>query len=315
MQAAITGGTGFIGTHLLDALLDRGWKVRLLIHRRLPHVEGRIDKPEELKPLCQGAEIVFHLASAMGSAQLRPKEFYQINVEGTRALLQAARIAGVRRVVHVSSAGVLGAVPAGVIADENYPPRPITLYDQTKWRGENEALQAASFGQDVVIARPGWVYGPRDRRTLKLIKAIKKKKFFLVGSGCGRQSPVWVGDLIHGLLRLTQKGEKGRIYHLAGGEILSVKEMAETIAQALHVSLWPWALPVLPVKTGAYFLDFLGKAMRRELPFNLSRLSFFLHSKPLSIERARLELGYSPQVSFAPGISLAIRWYQENGWL
>lgn len=191
MRAAITGATGFIGSHLVDFLLEQGWKVRILRHLRPPHrrdvelFEGQIDQVQDLLSFCQGADFIFHLASAMGSAQLRGEEFYRINVEGTTALLEAARKSKVQRFLHVSSAGVLGAVPDGQVADENYPPQPITIYDRTKWMGETIALEAAKAGVDVIVVRPGWVYGPRDRRTLKLIRAIKKRVFFIVGNGSG----------------------------------------------------------------------------------------------------------------------------------
>jgi dihydroflavonol-4-reductase len=321
MRVALTGATGFIGSHLVDSLLERRWKIRIFRHLRSPHrseVEvftGRIDQVEDLLPFCEGADFVFHLASAMGSAQLEAKEFYRINVEGTKALLEAARKSGVKRFLQVSSAGVLGAVPEGFVADENYPPHPLTLYDRTKWLAEKLALEATRDGLDVVVVRPGWVYGPRDRRTFKLIRAIKRGLFFMAGDGRGRQTPVWVGDLIQGLLLAAEKGTRGEIYHLAGQEILRVKEMARQIASACQVKFRPISLPVLPLKLAACGLDQVGLWLRREMPLNSSRLSFFLHSKPLAIDKAQKELGYSPRINFSLGIIQAVSWYQEQGWL
>jgi len=321
MLAAVTGATGFIGSHLVDSLLERGWKIRILRHLRSPHrseVEiftGRIDQVEDLMPFCEAADCVFHLASAMGSAQLEVREFYRINVEGTKALLEAARKSGVKRFLQVSSAGVLGAVPEGVVADEKYPSHPLTIYDRTKWLAERLALEAARDGLDVVVVRPGWVYGPRDRRTLKLIRAIRKGFFLMAGNGQGRQTPVWIDDLIQGLLLAAEKGRKGEIYHLAGQEILRVKEMAREIASACKVKFRPISLPVFPLKLAALCLDRVGLWMGHEMPLNSSRLSFFLHSKPLAIDKARRELGYSPAINFRPGIMRAVNWYQERGWL
>jgi len=320
MQAAITGATGFIGSHLTDALLAQGWKVRILKHRRPSHrkevesLEGRIDLIDDLIPFCEGADLIFHLASAMGSAQIKARDFQRINLDGTRGLLEAARITRVPRVVHVSSAGVLGAVPEGVIADETFAPKPVTLYDKTKYLAEKLAVEASSY-LNIVVVRPGWVYGPRDRRTFKLIRAIKKKRFLMVGPGQGRQSPVWVSDLVQGLLLAAARGKAGAIYNLAAGEILTIKEMVTVIAAALGARLWPGSLPVWLAKISAFFLDQLGRLSRREMPLNSSRLSFFLHSKPLSISRAKEELGFAPQVLFRSGIPKAIRWYQEQGWL
>lgn len=321
MLIAITGASGFIGSHLIDSLLERGWKIRALIHLTPPHrpeieaVRGEINQVKDLRSLCDGADWVFHLASAMGSAQLKANEFYRINVEGTKALLRAAKEAGIKRFIHISSAGVLGAVSSGVIADEQYPPHPITIYDQTKAMAEAFALHEAKKGLDVVIVRPGWVYGPRDRRTLKLFRAIKKKFFFFVGDGQGRQTPIWIGDLIQGLMLAAEKGKKGEIYHLAGSEILTVKEMVEKIAQAMQVKLTSLHLPSLPLKLVALAFDRLGLWLHREMPINSSRLSFFLHSKPLAIEKAKKELGFKPKINFRTGLSLTVNWYIENRWL
>ncbi|MCX7975295.1 MAG: NAD-dependent epimerase/dehydratase family protein [Candidatus Aminicenantes bacterium] len=321
MRAAVTGASGFIGSHLIDSLLERGWRVKVFRHLRPFHrpdvdvFSGQIDRVDDLQPFCQDVDLVFHLASAMGSAQLPPEEFYRVNVEGTRAILQAAKKAGVKRFIHLSSAGVLGAVPENLIADENLLPRPITLYDQTKAKGEALALEASKEGLAVVVVRPGWVYGPRDRRTFKLFKAIKKRQFIIVGDGRGRQTPIWIGDLIDGLLLAAEKGRKGEIYHLAGKEILTVKEMVEMIAEALGVKLLPLHLPVWPTKWLALCFDKVGLWLHQEMPLNTSRLSFFLHSKPLAITKARKELGFNPQCPFKEGLSLTIKWYIDHGWL
>lgn len=321
MLAAITGATGFIGSHLVDSLLEQGWKVRILRHLRPPHrkevelFEGRIDQIKDLLSFCQGADTIFHLASAMGSAQLKGEEFYRINVEGTKALLEAAIKMKVPRFLHVSSAGVLGNVPHGIVADENYPPQPITTYDRTKWQGEKIALEAAQAGLDVVIVRPGWIYGPRDRRTLKLIRAIKKGVFFIVGNGRGRQTPLWIKDLIQGLLLAVEKGKRGEIYHLAGNEILMVKDMVKMIASALQVKFKPIHLPIFPIRIAASFFDQIGLLLGQEMPLNSSRLSFFLHSKPLAIEKARQELGFRPVSNFREGITQAVSWYRDQGWI
>lgn len=321
MQAAITGGTGFIGSHLVDSLLERGWQVRILRHKRLPHrkdvesIAGQVDRPEALYRLFSGADVVFHLASAMGAAQIGSRDFFRINVGGTEAVLQVARKIRVKRVVHVSSAGVLGAVPEGVIASEDFPPRPITVYDKTKWLAEKAALLAARKGQEVIVVRPGWVYGPRDRRTLKLIKAVRKKLFFLVNGGKSRQTPIWVQDLVEGMVAAAEKGRSGVVYHLAGAEILTVEQMAAAMAGCLQVKLRRWSPPLALLKLGASVGDGFGRLFQHEFPLTSARLSFFLHSKPLSINRAKEQLGFNPVTFFNEGIERAIRWYKESGWL
>ena len=163
MRAFLTGGSGFIGSHLIDALLEDGWRVAALSHRTPIQQSGRVEEIAsditDLRALESGmkdTDVVFHLASALGSSLINRQEFTRINAAGTEAVLEAARRARVPRVVHFSSAGVLGCVRDGDVADEGYPARPILAYDHAKYAGERAALRFAADGMDVVIGRPGW---------------------------------------------------------------------------------------------------------------------------------------------------------------
>jgi nucleoside-diphosphate-sugar epimerase len=319
--AFVTGGTGFIGRHLIPALAGRGWKVKVLVHEtELPArlgaevVSGDIRDRTILMSGCAGADTVFHLAAAVGSAVVDRSLFREVNVRGTEAVLDAAREAGVRRVVHVSSAGVLGAVEPGVVADETYAPRPRNLYDRTKLEAEQAAQRAAERGADVVIVRPGWVYGPGDRRTFKLIKAVDGGRLFLLAGTKGRQTPVHVDDLVAGLIAGAEKGAPGGLYHLAG-EVMPVEEMVAAIAAACGRRPPRFRLPKTPMVVAAVVLEAAFGLFRKEAPLNPGKLSFFLHPKAMSSEKARRELGFSPQRGFAEGMRLTVAWYRENGWL
>jgi dihydroflavonol-4-reductase len=322
MRAFITGGSGFIGGHLVDLLIKKGWDVRALVHRGPVHQEGGVKilrgdicNRAVLKDGLEGADVLFHLASALGSSAIGKDEFSRINARGTEAVLEAAREEKVKRVIHVSSAGVLGAVKKNDIAAENYSPDPIQVYDQTKLAGEKAALRFAEEGMDVVVIRPGWAYGPRDKRTFKLIKAICRKKFILVTKGEARQTPVYIDDLVEGILLAAEKGKKGSVYHLAGEEILTAREIAGVIASSCGRKVPRFRIPLLPARLAALILEKIFSPLRREPPLSRAKLSFFLHSKPLSIQKAKSELGFSPEVLFVQGIKLALSWYREQGWL
>jgi nucleoside-diphosphate-sugar epimerase len=322
MRAFITGGSGFIGSHLIDALIKKGWDVRALVHRGTILQQGKI---ETLKgDICdravlgeglKGTDIVFHLASALGSSVIGRDEFFRVNALGTEVVLEAAREQAVKRVIHLSSAGVLGAVKNGHIAAEDYFLRPNQVYDRTKLEGEKAALRFAGDGMDIVVIRPGWAYGPRDRRTFKLIKAICQRKFVLATKGEARQSPVYVDDLVRGILLAGEKGKRGEIYNLAGDEILMAREIVRVIASSCGTKIPRFRLPLLPARMSALILEKMFFPLRREPPLNRAKLSFFLHSKPLSIQKARRELAYSPEVDFGRGIKMALSWYKEEGWL
>ncbi len=317
----LSGGTGFVGRHLVRTIAGRGWEVRVLVHRtELPQQEGvaaingDIRDAAVLKSGCAGADTVFHLAAAVGSAVTDRSDFREVNARGTEAVLEAARAAGVRRVVHVSSAGVLSTVEPGVIADETYPPQPRNLYDRTKWESERAAQRAAERGADIVIVRPGWVYGPGDRRTFKLIKAVNDGRFFFLAGTKGRQTPIHVEDLVAGLLQSAEKGRRGELYHLAG-EVMPVEEMVAAIAAACGRPEPRFRLPKAPTVVAAAALEAIFGLFHKEAPLNRGKLSFFLHPKALSSEKARREIGFSPRRGFAEGMRLTVAWYRENGWL
>ena len=322
MRAFVTGGTGFIGGHLIESLVGRGFVVRALVHSNplcpydgVETVQGDICDRELLSKALKGTDILFHLASALGSSAIGRDEFQRINAQGTESVLESARSAGVSRIIHLSSAGVFGAVERGEVAAESSPPNPITVYDKTKLKGEEAALRFAREGLDVVVVRPGWAYGPRDKRTFKLIRAICRGRFVMATRGRGFQTPVYIDDLVKGILLAGEKGRKGEVYHLAGGEIMTVRGMAEEIATACGRKLPRFYLPLVPARLAALFLELAFAPLRREPPLSRSKLSFFIHSKPLSIDKARRDLGYAPEVDFRSGIAQTISWYRTQGWL
>jgi dihydroflavonol-4-reductase len=322
MLAFVTGASGFIGSHLVRTLKAGGWDVRAFVHRtplaEIPGVTsmtGDIRDSAALEAAMAGADVVFHLAAAVGSVVTDPHVFREVNVGGTEAVLAAALRVGARRIVHFSSIGVLGAVKPGDTAGEDYPPAPRTLYDRTKFEAELAVRRAAADGLDVVIVRPGWTYGPGDRRTLKFIRAVCCRKFALVAGAPGRQTPVYIDDLVVGTLLAAKKGRSGAVYHLAGDEILTVEEMARIVAAACGVAGPRLKLPKGLALTTAFILEKAFGLVKKETPLNRSKLAFFLDPKAMSSIRAKNELGYAPATDFRTGAARTIAWYRENGWL
>jgi dihydroflavonol-4-reductase len=322
MRAFLTGASGFIGTHLVDYLLEKKWQVRALLHQSQIHqqeeievLRGDVRDFQALREAFEETDVLFHLAASLGSALISEDEFYQINDLGTRNILKAAQAKNVKRIVHLSSAGVLGSVKKNEIAGEDYPLNPMSIYDKSKLEGEKVALRMAQEGMNIVVIRPGWVYGPGDRRTFKLIKSIANKKFALVTKGETCQTPIYIQDLLEGILLCAEKGSKGEIYHLSGGEVLRVREIVEIIASATGKKLFPFTLPLFPVRLAALSLEKTFILFRKEAPLNRAKLSFFIHPKPLSIKKAEEELGFAPQKNFKDGMALTVAWYRENNWL
>lgn len=322
MRAFITGASGFIGAHLVSRLLQDKWQVTILQHKTnleglqgYQAVQGDIRDPKTLKNVLKGTDVLFHLAAALGASQISKKEFSAINVQGTENVLQAAADASVGKVIHFSSAGVLGSVRGNRPVGETHTPSPLDVYDRTKLEGENIALRFATRGENVAVVRPGWVYGPGDRRTFKLIKAIASKKFLLLTKGSTCQTPVYIDDLVRGALLCASRAGSGEIYHLAGKEGLTVKEMAQTIAQAANVPLAQFPLPLFALKVAAWKIEKAYALFGKEAPLTRGKLAFFAHPKPLSIQKAVNELGYEPRWDFKKGMEAAVAWYREKGWL
>jgi len=322
MRAFITGASGFVGTHLVKKLLKNNWSVRILIHKNSIHDSkncevfvGDISEKNVLEDALRDVDVLFHLAAALGGSLIHKNEFFRINAAGTQNVLDTAFNAGVKKAVHFSSAGVLGAVKNNNVADEVYPANPISAYDQSKFEGEKIALNHAKEGKPVFVIRPGWVYGPGDRRTFKLIRAIARKKFVLVTRGLKHQTPVFIDDLLQGVLLCVERGRFGEIYNIAGDEVLSVRQMVENIAAATDSTIPKLTLPLFPMKVAAWKLEKAFRLFKKEAPLTTGKLAFFIHPKPLSIQKAARELGFVPQTLFQKGIAQTVNWYREQGWL
>jgi nucleoside-diphosphate-sugar epimerase len=321
-RALVTGAAGFIGSHLVRGLVRDGWQVRILSHTRTLDwpgecevFQGDITDPASLQEPMERVETVFHLAAALGASQLDRRGFAQVNVIGTANLLSAAREHGAARFVHFSSAGVLGRVAPEKTADEETACRPQNIYDRTKLEAERRVLGTAADGLKVVVVRPGWVYGPGDRRTFKLIRAIARRRFMLVTRGRAWQTPVFVDDLVQGTLLCAEKAPARSLFHLAGPETLTVRQIVDTIAAAAGTRVPRPTLPLFPVSVAAWKLDKAFRLFHREAPLTPGRLAFFIHPKPLSSLKARQELGYAPPTDFRAGMERTLAWYRENGWL
>ncbi len=320
MNVLITGGAGFIGSHLVDSQLAQGHQVRVLDlhlgrlkeappHPRLELVQGDIRDRRVVERSLAGVEVVYHLASAHLQVSLRPTDYWQINVEATTSLLEAAHAARVQRLVHCSSVGVMGDIknPPG---DESSPLHPTNHYEQTKLAGENAARQfAASTGLPVVVARPAWVHGPRCPRTAKLLRAIWKGRFVVFGSGGTLRHPLYVADAVRGLERCAEAASApGEVYILAGDRPVTVELLVRTAAEVLQVPPPRIHLPVGLGLLAAYALEWAFRPLGKTPPFSRRSMDFFLKDNAYDTRKAQHGLGFHPKVDLRSGLEASWRW-------
>jgi nucleoside-diphosphate-sugar epimerase len=329
MKIGITGGTGFIGSRLAIKSLEQGHSVEvlgqvnnaaelenqeMLKDRGINVTLGSVTEREQLFGLVQGCDIVFHLAAAQHEANVPDQHFWDVNVEGTRNMLEVSVEAKIKRFVQGSTIGVYGSALAGEI-DEASSISPDNIYGVTKYEGERLAL---SFADKIPISivRISETYGPGDRRLLKLFKAIKKNVFFMIGKGDNKHQLIYVNDLIEGMyLAATAEQAVGEIFVLAGKEVLSTQEMVDSIAKELGTSIRRSHAPLGPFLITATIMEKTLRPLGIQPPLHRRRLDFFRKSFFFSQDKALKILGFQPKTGFAEGVAETARWYKEQGYL
>jgi len=324
--ALVTGATGFTGGHLARALAAGQWRVRALVRdrRRAADLEragiellvGDIRDPAAVDAAAAGVDLVFHLAAVYRQAGIPEREYYAVNVEAARAVVAAAARHGVRRVVHCSTVGVHGDVDRPP-ADEDAPLKPGDVYQATKLEGERAVrAAAAALGIEVTIARPTGIYGPGDRRLLKMFRGVARGRFPILGSGRIYYHLTYIDDLVEGFRQCaTHPAAADRTYILAGAEVTTLNELTALIAEAAGAPAPRLHLPVWPFRAAGAVCEAVCVPLGIEPPIYRRRVDFFTKSRAFDISRARREIGYEPRVGLREGIARTLDWYRVQGWL
>ena len=314
MRVLVTGASGFTGGHLARALRTRGYDVRALV--RDPSQGGDLRDASALRRAAEGADVVYNIAALYRQAGLPDTVYRDVNATAVGVVIAAASDARVRRVVHCSTVGVHGDVEHPP-ANEDAPLRPGDIYQAAKVEGERIARQAsARTGVEVVIARPTGIYGPGDRRLLKLFRGVARRRFIILGAGRIFYHLTYVEDLVEGF-RLCGEAPAaaGRTYILAGAEVTTLNELAAIIADEAGVPPPRLHLPVWPFWLAGAACEAVCAPFGIEPPLYRRRVDFFTKSRAFDITRARQELGYDPTVGLREGVRRTLSWYRANGWI
>jgi nucleoside-diphosphate-sugar epimerase len=325
MRVLVTGSTGFIGVHLVNAVVARGWQVRCLVRatsnrapiagHKVEYVVGSLQDPPALRQAVHGVELIFHLAGATKVRQA--EEFDRINRGGTENLLTACVEAGttLRRFLYISSIAAAGPSPTGTPLKESDPAQPVGPYGQSKLRAEQAVLAYASQ-LPVMVLRPSAIYGPRDTDFLQLFRTV----CYGVLPHIGRQDLYvdlcFVADLIHGMLAAAESPKGlGEVFFL-GGACHTWRELGSEIGRLLRVQPREIIVPRAAVLAVARLADGWARLCRQ--PSLFSHANVLERIQPYWLcdtAKACQTFGYVPMTSLAQGLAETLQWYQEACWL
>ena len=326
MQVLVTGATGFTGGHLARALKARGYEVRAMVRTPaaaqvlsaagITLVPGDLARPESLPHAVKDIDVVYNIAALYRQAGLPESVYHQVNATAVGQLIEAAAAAEVKRVVHCSTVGVHGDIerpPAG----EDAPLRPGDVYQESKVEGERIARAAAArTGLPVVIARPSGIYGPGDRRLLKLFRGVAHRKFVILGDGKIFYHLTYIDDLVEGFRLCGEVPHAaGHTYILAGAEVPTLNDLVTLIAAEAGVPPPSLRLPAWPFWIAGAACEAVCAPFGIEPPLYRRRVDFFTKSRAFDISKARAELGYRPAVDLREGIRRTLAWYRSAGWV
>lgn len=318
MRVLITGGAGFIGRAIAERLRadgDEAVGVDLAPDPVAGVVAGDTTAPEAWRAELDGCDAVVHTAAVVSNA-VDLDDQWRVNVLGTRRVVEAARDAGVRRMVHLSSIRAFSdtAFPDGVT--EDHPVRPDgNPYVDTKIASEHVALQAHAAGEvEATIIRPGDVYGPGSVPwVLKPLDAIRSGQFLLPAGGGGIHSPVYVDDLVAGVvLALRSPAAAGEIFTIAGPRGVRSDEYFGHLYRMLG-RRGPIGIPTAPAIALAVAADRINRLRGARSEVNAISMRYLARRGTYSIEKARRVLGYEPAVDLDEGMRRTEAWLRETG--
>jgi dihydroflavonol-4-reductase len=326
MKVLLTGGSGFVGSHILDCLVARGIPATVLLRpgsdrtflrNHLSHLEirqGYINEPESLLRAVDGVTHVIHCAGCTRAS--RVSGFYDTNHLGTRNVVEAVNALGARveRLVHISSLAAAGPATASQPAREEDAPRPVSEYGKSKLAGETEIRSRCRV--PYTILRPPAVYGPRDSGFLPMFKAVKRH---LQPRPSHRQalSLVYVQDLAEAVVAcLNHPAAAGKTYFVASGELTTGGRMAEEIAGQLGVWALPCPLPPAFLWPLCLAQEIASRVTGKPGLLNLQKFAE-LKAPGWVCDASRLEreLGHTCSTTLRQGVAESLRWYLAQGWL
>ena len=326
LKALVTGATGFIGSHLVESLLQRRDQVRCLIRetsdlrwlRNLPIevVRGDCQNETSLREAVKGVDQVFHLAGV--TKAMEEKTYFEINAFGTENLIHACLETNthLQKFIYLSSQAAAGPCRNGGKKTESDQCEPVSPYGQSKRMGEEFAL-AHCQQLPLLVLRPSAVYGPRDRDIYVFFRLLSKRIKPCLSGQDQHVSLCYVQDVIQAILLASEAQESsGEIFFLSDGEDYRLEEIGDAFAQAMGVTAFCVPLPEWMISGIASFSECLSKFSGRPPLLSKGKVEEMIQRNWVcDIAKAKNRLGFQPQIQLSQGARLTFEWYKKESWL
>lgn len=322
----VTGATGLIGSYVTERLLQEGGAVRAYVRNAAKAqflefqgaeiVVGDITDRPALSRAVQGCRLVFHFAGVIGNA-FKPRSYFDaVNAEGTRILAEAALEENVERFVHTSTVGVYGLDAKGDTDESSPHPASRDPYCDTKSQAERIVRELFNTRRlPCVIVQPSPVYGPRDGTwTLYPVELMRTGRMVLVNGGKGLIQPVYISDLVEGILLAAQHGRAGESYILSGSEVVTTGEFFGYYGKLLKRGRIRSVPGWLALGLAGVF-ECVSKVIHKPMPFTKCAIRGTMMQATYNIDKARRELGFSPKTRLEEGMALVGEWLKELGYI
>jgi nucleoside-diphosphate-sugar epimerase len=326
LKALVTGGTGFIGSHLTEALIRKGVQVRCLRRKTsdlrwlkgLPveFVQGDCNDKTSLTKAVRGVDWVFHLAGVTKAIQ--EETYLEVNGLGTEKLIRACleHNPHLKKFIYVSSQAAAGPSRNGCRKKESDPCEPVSCYGRSKLAGEEYVL-AHAHELPILILRPSVVYGPRDKDVFAFFKCLSRRIKPCPKGPDQHLSLCYVQDIVQGILSAVETPTKsGDIFFLSDGSDYRVDEIGDIIARAVGITAFRIQVPKRMIWGIACFSEYLSKWVRKPSLLNKDKAKEMIQKDWVcDITKAKTLLGFEPRVPLLEGARLTFEWYKEEKWL
>jgi nucleoside-diphosphate-sugar epimerase len=326
LKALITGATGFIGSHLAEALIEKGYEVTCTVRRtsdltwlkdlNVKLVEGDITDRDSLIEPIRNADYIFHSGGITKAKN--ESAYYKINADGSRILYEVCHEVnpGIKKIVHISSLAAGGPSAIGRPRLETDPDRPLTYYGKSKLEGEKYAVQY-SKELPVTIIRPPAVYGPREKDIFFYFQLINARLRPVLGWRKKYLSLVYVKDLVHAILLAAESPKSsGQMYYVDDGRIYTWQELSGGIQKAIGKFAVPVFVPEILITAAAYAGDLFAAFSKKPALLNRQKIvELKQKSWATSSEKIRKDLGFVPAYDLDKGCAETAQWYREHSWL